>query len=419
MKQVLADIITIGDEILYGQIVDTNSQWISERLDEIGVRVKRKYSISDTAEDIKQAMDESLNRADIILLTGGLGPTKDDLTKHTLSEYFQMPLELNTSALLDVEEIFKKYNKELTDLNRGQAYLPKGCVKITNDRGTAPGMWFNYKGKVVVSMPGVPFEMKAMVERSVIPKIKEKFRLPVIHHKVIRTIGIGESWLSEMIADWEDALPHFLSLAYLPRKGQVRLRLTGIGEDKYGLELEMEKQVKKVLPIIQKYVFGFGDMEIEDAIGETLKSKGLTIGTAESCSGGFLAHKITSVAGSSEYYRGSIVSYHNDIKKDILGIKPKTLEAYGAVSEETATEMALNAQKKLGVDIAVATTGIAGPGGGSEEKPVGTVWLGLAYGKKVFTHKLNLVGTRQLNIEATATHALDFVRLVLSGDTHK
>lgn len=413
MKEVLADIITIGDEILYGQIVDTNSQWISERLDEIGVRVKRKYSISDKAEDIKEALDESLNRSDVILITGGLGPTKDDITKHTLSEYFGMPLELNKSAMAEVEDVFKRFNKELTDVNRQQAYLPKGCVKITNDRGTAPGMWFDHNGKVVMSMPGVPFEMKAMIENAVIPKIKEQFKLPVILHKIIRTIGIGESWLADMIEDWEEALPDHLSLAYLPRKGQVRLRLTGTHDNLEELENEMEQQVNKVLPIIEKYVFGFGDTEIEEAVGELLKAKGLTVGTVESCSGGFLAHKITSVPGSSEYYRGSIVSYHNDIKQDLLGVNAETLAQFGAVSEETAKEMVQNAQKKLGVDLAVATTGIAGPTGGTEEKPVGTVWVAVALGDEVYTTKLNLVGTRQLNIVATATHALDFVRLTL------
>ena len=413
MKQILAEIITIGDEILYGQIIDTNSQWISMKLDEIGVRVNRKYSIADRADDIKTALDESLGRSQIILLTGGLGPTKDDLTKNTLSEYFDMPLELNTSALSDVEDIFKRYNKELTELNRSQAFLPKGCEKITNDRGTAPGMWFNNQGKVVVSMPGVPFEMKSMMERIIIPKIKKKFHLPIIMHKVIRTIGIGESWLSEMIADWESALPDHIKLAYLPSKGQVKLRLTGFGENQYDLEIELEKEIQKVLPIIKKYVYGFGNIEIEEAIGELLKANELTLGTVESCTGGYLAHRITSVSGSSEYFRGSIISYHNDIKKSLGGVLPKTLEVFGAVSEETAKEMALNAQKSLGVDVAIATTGVAGPNGGTDHKPVGTVWIAIAYGRDLHTKKLNLVGTRILNIEATAIHALDFARIAL------
>jgi len=415
MKEVFADIITIGDEILYGQILDTNSQWMSQRLDEIGIKVRRKFSISDQSEVIKTAVDESLSKADVVLITGGLGPTKDDLTKQALSEYFQMPLELNQSALEDVESIFIKSGRELNDINRQQAFLPNGCQKITNERGTAPGMWFQMGKKVVVAMPGVPMEMKAIMTKSVLPKIKKSYRLPVIVHKVIRTIGIGESWLSEIIEKWEVNLPKHLALAYLPGNWQVRLRLTGVGDTKEQLEHEMDQEMAKVLPLIQEYVFGFGEIEIEDAVGELLKSKHLTLATCESCTGGFLAHRLTSVPGSSEYFIGSVVAYHNDIKTSLVDVNPKTLEAYGAVSEQTATEMAEGIRKKFKVDIGIATTGIAGPDGGSEEKPVGTVWVAISYGKEVFTRKFQLPGTRLYNIELASVNALNFIRQTLSN----
>ena len=413
MREIFAEVLTIGDEILYGQILDTNTKWISRELDDIGIKVRRKTAIGDKKNEIIDALDESLNRSDIVLITGGLGPTKDDITKKTLAEYFNMELVLNPSALEDVEDIFRRFGKELTEINRQQAFLPEGCKKVRNERGTAPGMWFEQNKKVVVSMPGVPFEMEAMMSKTVLLKLKKHFPLPTIVHKVIKTIGIGESWLAEQISDWEDALPEHLGLAYLPGKGQVRLRLTGVGADKEVLEAEMEKQIEEVLPTIEKYVFGFGDIEIEDAIGEMLKSRKLKIATAESCTGGFLAHRLTAVAGSSEYYWGSIVSYHNDIKKGALSVNEKTLETHGAVSEETAIEMAVGVRKKFKTDIGISTTGIAGPDGGTEEKPVGTVWMAISFGKKVVTRKIQLPGTRILNIEYTAIHALNFLRQTL------
>ncbi|MBU2913915.1 competence/damage-inducible protein A [Reichenbachiella agariperforans] len=413
MREIYAEIITIGDEILYGQILDTNSQWISQQLDDIGVKVRRKYSISDQSEVIKTAVNESLAQSDLVFVTGGLGPTKDDLTKHSLAAMFEMPLELNQSALEDVEDIFKRFGKELTEINRQQAFLPKGSTKITNERGTAPGMWFDRDKKVVVSMPGVPFEMKAMMTKTILPKIKKRFQLPVIIHKVIRTIGIGESWLSEEIARWENALPTHLALAYLPGKAQVRLRLTGVGEEREVLEAEMEEQVAALLPTIQSYVYGFGDLEIEEAVGELLRAKSLTIATAESCTGGYLAHKITSVSGSSDYYTGSVIAYQNEVKIQELNVSPKTIEKHGAVSEETAKEMAEGIRKKLNVDLGISLTGIAGPDGGTEEKPVGMVWMAISFGGTVKTRKIQSPGTRILNIEYSGVKALDFIRQTL------
>ncbi|MCV9385162.1 competence/damage-inducible protein A [Reichenbachiella ulvae] len=414
MKEVFADIVTIGDEILYGQILDTNSQWISQQLDDLGIKVRRKYSISDKSELIKEAVKESLEKCQLVLITGGLGPTKDDLTKHALAECFGMSLELNHSALEDVEDIFKRMGKELTEINRQQAFLPKGSVKITNERGTAPGMWFDIDKKVVVSMPGVPFEMKAMMTKTVLPKIKQKFTLPVILHQVIRTIGIGESWLSEKIARWEDALPNHLALAYLPGRNQVRLRLTGVGDDRETLKSEMDEEIAKLLPTIQQFVYGFGDLEIEEAVGELLRTRELTIATAESCTGGFLSHKLTSISGSSDYYLGSVIAYHNSIKQQELKVSPKTLEKHGAVSEEVAKEMAEGVRKKLKVDIGISTTGIAGPDGGTEEKPVGTVWMAISFGGKLYSQKIQSPGTRLLNIEYSAIKALDFIRQTLN-----
>lgn len=413
MKEIFAEVITIGDEILYGQILDTNTKWISRELDDIGIKVRRKTSIGDKKQEIIDALDESLKRSDIVLITGGLGPTKDDITKKTLAAYFEMELELNPSALEDVEDIFRRFGKELTEINRQQALLPIGSKKVKNERGTAPGMWFEKGKKVIVSMPGVPFEMEAMMAKTILPKLKKHFTLPVIVHKVIKTIGIGESWLAEEISEWEDSLPEHLGLAYLPGKGQVRLRLTGVGEEREALEAEMDKQIELVLPLIKKYVFGFGDIQIEDAVGEMLKSRELKIATAESCTGGFLAHRLTAVPGSSEYYWGSVVSYHNDIKKGALKVSEKTLETHGAVSEETAIEMAVGIRKKFKTDIGISTTGIAGPDGGTEEKPVGTVWMAISFGKKVETRKIQLPGTRILNIEYTAIHALNFLRQTL------
>ena len=413
MKEIFAEVLTIGDEILYGQILDTNTQWISRELDDIGIKVRRKTAIADKKQDILDALKESQKRSDIVLITGGLGPTKDDITKKTLAEYFNVELELNPSALEDVEDIFRRFGKELTDINRQQAFLPAGCKKIRNERGTAPGMWFEKDKKVVVSMPGVPFEMEAMMAKVILPKFKKHFTLPTIVHKVIKTIGIGESWLAEEISDWEDNLPEHIGLAYLPGKGQVRLRLTGVGAERQILEAEMDKEIEDILPTIKKFVFGFGDIQIEDAVGEILKSRELKIATAESCTGGFLAHRLTAVPGSSEYYWGSVISYHNDIKKGALDVSEKTLDTYGAVSEETASEMAIGIRKKFKTDIGISTTGIAGPDGGTEEKPVGTVWMAISFGKSVVTRKIQLPGTRILNIEYTAIHALNFLRQTL------
>jgi len=410
MKEVFAEIITIGDEILYGQITDTNSQWISAELDKIGIKTKRKTSVSDKKDEIVDSLNEAIKRVDIILVTGGLGPTNDDLTKNVLTDYFDTTLELHQGALEAITAMFKRIGFELTEPNRGQAFLPKSCTYIPNNFGSAPGMWFEKNGKILVSMPGVPFEMKGIISNSVLGLLKQQFSLPVIHHKMIRTVGIGESWLAEKIADWENNLPNHIKLAYLPGMWQVRIRLTGVGIDAEILAQEVEDEFNKIKPLIATYIFGFGDTELQEAVGQLLKTKNKTIATAESCTGGYLAHLFTSISGSSDYYYGTVVAYQNAIKTKILDVKQSTLDQHGAVSEETAKEMAEGVRKKLGTDIGFSTTGIAGPTGGTKSKPVGTVWIALADAEKTIALQVKLGKSRDLNIKYTAVHALNLIR---------
>lgn len=414
MKEVFAEIITIGDEILFGQITDTNSQWISAELDKIGIKTRRKTSVSDKPQEIVDALKEAESRVDIILITGGLGPTKDDLTKGVLAKYFGAELKRDEVSYNEVKSYFEKRGRVFDELNWGQAELPTNCIRVQNKYGTAPGMWFDENDTIYVSMPGVPFEMKSMVTDTVIGRLKDKFSLPVIHHKMIRTVGIGESWLADMISDWEDNLPPHIKLAYLPGMWQVRLRLTGTGIDKDVLKQEIETEFAKVEPIIEKYIFGFEKTELEEAIGSLLRDKSLTISFAESCTGGYISHLITSVSGSSEYLIGSVVSYSNEVKMKQLGVKAETLEKHGAVSEETAIEMAAGVRRVLGTDIGFSSTGIAGPTGGTDEKPVGTIWLAFSNKERTKTLKLSLAGTRELNIKHTAVNALNLIRLALA-----
>lgn len=408
-----AEILTIGDEILYGQINDTNSTFICEKLSERGIRVIRKTTVGDSAPEMMQAFTEAEQRADIVIITGGLGPTKDDLTKPLLAKYFGMELKLHEEALGEITMLFEKRGFQMTDTNRLHAWLPDGCVKLTNRMGTAPGMWFDKGQKTFVSLPGVPYEMKILMTEQVIPRLREKYTLPVIYHKMIRTIGIGESWLSDKIEWWETSLPEHVRLAYLPSPGQVKLRLTGAGPDLPSVQMDVQKEVDRVLPEISKYVFGFDQEEIESAAGKLLLERNYTLATAESCTGGYLAHKITSVPGSSAYYTGSVIAYDNRIKMQELGVKAETLEAFGAVSEQTVMEMANGVRQRLGTNIGLATSGVAGPDGGTPEKPVGLVWIAYADGRKTVTKKLQLTTGRQVNIHASAIHTLNLLRLSL------
>lgn len=413
MKKVLAELLTIGDEILYGQIVDTNSQWMSVELDKLGIKVIRKTSVGDQEDEIITAFAEAEKRADIILITGGLGPTNDDLTKPCLCKYFNCGLVLNEEALAEVTEFFKSRGRELTDINRQQALLPTACDKITNEIGTAPGMWFRKEGKVFMSMPGVPHEMKLMMTNSVLPRLKATFKTPTIYHKVVRTIGIGESVLAEKIADWENALPKHIGLAYLPSLGEVKLRITGFGDSHETLETEINALIPKLEERVGQYIFGYGEDPIELVVGNKLKEKKLTIAIAESCTGGYLSHLVTSIPGSSEYFLGSIIPYDYQIKMRQLGVKPETLEKYGAVSEPTISEMANIVRAKFNTDIGVATSGIAGPGGATPDKPVGTVWIAYSDKHQTVTKKLQLSKDRMINIRMASVAVLNLIRLSL------
>lgn len=405
-----AEIITIGDEILFGQIVDTNTQWIGTQLTDIGIRPVRKTSVGDQRQDILDAFKQASERVNVVIVTGGLGPTRDDITKHTFCEYFGTELEINQEALALVTEFFAKRGRTMTELNIQQAALPKNCTYIPNLWGTAPGMWFEKDGVIYVSLPGVPFEMKNLMEFEILPRLKARFSTHIIQHKQIRTIGIGESFLAERIAAWEDALPEHIKLAYLPHFGQVKLRLTGTGTDQAVLDSELNAQVALVMPLIEEYVFGFDSDELETIIGTLLMQNNATVGTAESCTGGYVANQITSVSGSSHYYEGSVVSYSNAVKMSVLGVSPATLEAFGAVSEQTAREMAEGARRVLNTTFAISTTGIAGPDGGTPEKPVGTVWIACATPEETFTQLLTLRNNRKINIELTCSYALNLLR---------
>jgi nicotinamide-nucleotide amidase len=413
MKIITAELLTIGDEILYGQIVDTNAQWMSVELDKVGIKVIRKTSVGDQEQEILTAFAEAEKRADIILITGGLGPTSDDLTKPLLAKYFNCELVMNEEALAEVTAFFKSRGREMTEMNRQQAALPSACTKITNPIGTAPGMWFDRKGKIFMSMPGVPHEMKKMMTERVIPKLRETFRMPVIQHKVIRTIGIGESFLADKISVWEKSLPTHIKLAYLPSLGEVKLRLTGFGEDAASLEKEINILAEKLLPLASEYVYGYGDEPIEVVIGKMLRDRKLTLSMAESCTGGYLSHLITSVPGCSDYFLGSMVPYAYEIKMRQLGVKPEVLEKYGAVSEQTIIEMANIVRAKFNTDIGVATSGIAGPGGATPEKPVGMVWIAYSDKHQTVTKKLQISQDRAINIRMASMAVLNLIRMSL------
>ncbi len=410
MKKVLAEILTIGDEILYGQITDTNSQWMSAELDKLGVQVIRMTTVSDAEEEILSAFSEAENRADMVLITGGLGPTNDDLTMPMLAKYFDSEIVMNHDVLQHVQDFFERRGRVFTELNRRQALVPKIAEVLHNELGTAPGTWYERNGKIFVSLPGVPHEMKNIMNTLVIPKLRAFFQTPVIYHKLIKTVGIGESYLADKIKTWEESLPDHISLAYLPSIGHVKLRLTAIGDNKELLKQEVASIIETLLPLAGKYIYGYDKMTLEQAIGEMLLAKGKTLSLAESCSGGFVQHKITSIAGSSGYFQGGVVPYHNDHKINILGVKPETIENFGAVSEECVKEMAEGVRKLFKADIGAASSGIAGPDGGTPDKPVGTVWIAYADGEQTVAKKLQLTKNRILNIELTEISVLNLVR---------
>ncbi len=407
---VKAEILAIGDELLYGQIVDTNSHWISQELDRIGVKVVRRTTVGDDKEAMLAAFSAAEQRADIVLITGGLGPTSDDLTKPLLAEYFNCSVELVPEALEDVRSFFARRGRELTEINALQAHLPSRCTYVRNEVGTAPGMWFDERGVVWMSMPGVPHEMKKLMTDYVLPTLKKRFELPVIYHKVIKTVGIGESWLASLIQEWEKNLPEHIKLAYLPSVGEVKLRLTAIGKEERRLVNDVGEAIEKVVPLIHQYIYGFDADTLQEAVGVLLRNKNKTVALAESCSGGYISHLITSIPGSSTYFNGAVIPYHNQFKVSQLDVREETLATVGAVSEETVKEMAKNVRRRYRADFGLSTSGIAGPGGGSEEKPVGTVWVACDFDGGTVTRKLQLSHERDLNIRYTAVFALNLLR---------
>ncbi len=406
MNKVLAELITIGDEILYGQTLDTNAHWMSGQLDAIGVKVIRRTTCGDVETEILQAFAEAEQRADIILITGGLGPTNDDLTKPCLAKYFDCDIVMNDQALIELEAYMSGRGRELNKLTRLQATLPEKCEMVSNERGTACGMWFDSNKKVFVSMPGVPHEMRHMITHKVLPKIQRTFSLPIIYHKIVRLAGIGESWLAEKIETWENALPKNIRLAYLPTFGDLKLRFTAIGENREDIKSQIDGQIELLLPLIQEYVYGYGDDTLEMVIGQLLRERNQKMALAESCTGGFVSHRITTVPGSSDYFNGSVVPYQNEMKIAQLGVKQETLETHGAVSEATVSEMADRVRENFKADFGLATSGIAGPGGGTIEKPVGTIWIACSQKDKVTTRKLSLTNDRVVNIQITSVALL-------------
>jgi nicotinamide-nucleotide amidase len=414
-----AEIISIGDELLIGQVINTNAARIGEMLNLAGIRVKRTTVVADDRDAILNSFDAAFTGADLVLVTGGLGPTKDDITKKILCEFFRSKLLVNEDVLKDVTEIFARRGKEISEVNKKQAEVPDNCTVIRNKNGTAPGMWFERDGKILVSMPGVPYETMAMMEEFVIPKLKAEHQLQAIFHYSILTQGIGESYLAETIEEWEDSLAaHNIKLAYLPSVGAVRLRLSGYGENNEAVKKSVMKKVEEVLPLIKKYVYGFEEYgkpqpKIESVLGELLLGKKKRIALAESCTGGYISHLITSVAGSSKYFNGCVVPYHNEFKHALLEVDRKVFTTSGAVSEECVQAMATGVAKKFKADYAIAVSGIAGPAGGTPEKPVGTVWMAWANGKEVKTEKFVFGTDRGRNIHLAAITAMNRLRILI------
>lgn len=411
MKTTQATIITIGDELLIGQVIDTNSAWMAQELNKAGIRVCRRVAVGDVWDEIWQALDEESKHADIILITGGLGPTADDITKPLLCKYFGGQLVTDEKALDNVKYLFETvFRRPLTDRNIKQAEVPDVCTVVQNKRGTAPGMWFEKNGKIFMSMPGVPHEMKGMMADDVVPRLQKHFSFPHIIHRTLVTFGIGESMLADLIQGFEEALPEHIKLAYLPNYGMVRLRLTTSGTDKDSVEKEVNGLFAQLQVLVKEYLIANEDETMQDAVAKLLLQRKQTVSTAESCTGGYIASLITAKAGASNYYDGSVVSYSYKAKEDLLGVDKNILETLGAVSEEVVIQMAKGALKNIGTDYTIAVSGIMGPGGGTGEKPVGTVWVAVGNNKNIITQKFHFRFDRERNIALTAMNALNLLR---------
>ncbi|RZK48720.1 MAG: CinA family nicotinamide mononucleotide deamidase-related protein [Pedobacter sp.] len=413
----IAEIITIGDEILIGQIVDTNSAWMGIELNKVGIKVGQITSISDDSTQIQTSLQRALGHADIVLLTGGLGPTKDDVTKKALADFFNAKLVMDRGTLEHVSKIFEKLNRPLLDVNIKQAEVPENCTVIKNENGTAPCMWFEHQGKIIISMPGVPFEMKSLMVEQVIPTLLKHFNLPIIKHLNILTAGLGESFLAKEIEDIEDLLPKHIKLAYLPKFGQVKLRLSGIADDSINLQEEIREWQQKIITRLGKYVIADHDTTVPQVVLDFLTTHSLNFSTAESCTGGFIAHLITALPGSSAVYVGGGVVYTNPLKKCLLGVREETLEKYTAVSEPTVLEMADGAKDKFQSDYAIAVSGYAGSGEDVSEEEIGLIWIAIAGPRRTIAKQFKLGNNRTQNIERASIVALTFLLNELKKDT--
>ncbi len=408
-----AYLLTVGDEILIGQITDTNSAWMAQQLNLQGIRIAGKSSVGDVHPNIIEAMDYALSKADLVLVTGGLGATKDDITKKAIAEYFGVEMVFHDETWHRLQYFFKKLGKTPNEMNKNGCFMPENAEILTNDRGLAPAMWFEKGGKVMVSMPGVPYEMMHLMTDRVLPRLKKSFPVSPVVHRTLMTAGEGETGLAALLSDFEDGLPNNIKLAYLPAFNQVRLRLTATGTDEATLNKQIDIEKAKMETIVSKFVYGYDDEPLAKAIGRMLVNQKKTIATAESCTGGYLSAQLTANAGSSVYFKGGVIAYHNDLKINLLGVKTETLEEHGAVSEATVREMVQGVLNATQADMGIAISGIAGPGGGSAAKPVGTIWV--AVGDKTHTRVAHLTidRGRNRNVEYAANVALNLVRIFL------
>lgn len=414
--KLFATIITIGDELLIGQVIDTNSAFIGQELSKAGFAIRKRIAVGDDKQEIIAALEDARLNSDLILITGGLGPTSDDITKQTLSEYFGSKLVMNEEILSMVKDIFHKLNRPMPTVNTMQAEVPDNCIPLKNYFGTAPGLWFQQENKVFIAMPGVPFEMKPMLTDSVIPMIRKSFVTPFIIHRTIHTQGIGESTLAELISDIENSFPENFKLAYLPHYSMVRLRVSATGTEESGIKKKIAEIEDGIRGRIGEFIFGYDDTSLEKEIGKLLNSQKKTVSTAESCTGGLVAHKLTLVPGASAYFSGSVVSYSYELKQSLLGVKEETLLKYGAVSEETVREMLRGVIAKTQSHYGLSISGIAGPGGGTPDKPVGTVWIAAGSTERIIVKRFLFTRTREIIMEYTAITALGMLWRFLKSE---
>ena len=413
-NRVKVEVVTIGDEILIGQIVDTNSAWMATELNKCGFELVQITSIHDDEKHIVDSLNLALERADVVLFTGGIGPTNDDITKQTLAKFFSTKLIFDDAVLKNIEQLFASRPAfVINELTRSQAMVPENCTVIQNLVGTAPITWFEKAGKVIVSMPGVPYEMKQAMSLEIIPRLQNLFKTPVLLHKTVQVYGYSESALALKIVDWENQLPEYVSLAYLPNSGIIKLRLSGLLDDMLALEFSINQQVDKLSQLLGDAIVAYEDVPIQNLVGDLLKENGLMVATAESCTGGNIAHEFTLIPGSSEFFKGSVVAYSNEVKTTILQVSAESLVQYGAVSESVVEQMAEGVRKLLKADVAVATSGIAGPAGGTPEKPVGSVWIAVSSAKMTISRQFRFGSLREQNILRATQAALLMLKEII------